>query len=174
MQSITYLTQLYTTDTELWTNPTQLSLQAERCNRQFCTVDQWNSVGYDFMRIYPRKPCLSPSNLRCLDTQATNTHMWSHKGPKAGNATDLKYVYYLILKTQITDEVRIAIKGGIECPEQSSFWEMFYTAYISVIIYSRTYKSLGDIQKCNIDPSEHIQERNIVLLVVLPLRTCSL
>lgn len=94
--------------------------------------------------------------------------MWSNKGPKAGNTRDLKYVYYLILKTQIADELWIAVKGVVEGPEQSSFWEMFYTAYISLIIYSRTYKILGDIQKCNIDHSEHIQEINIVLLVVLP------
>lgn len=112
---------------------------------------------------------VSPSYLRSLDT-----YMWSNKGPKAGNTTDLKYVYYLILKTQITDELWIAVRGVIECPEQSSFWEMFHTAYISLIIYSRTYKNLGDIQKCNIDHSEHIQEINIVLLVVLPLGTCSL
>lgn len=132
-------------------------------------MDQLNSVRYDFTIIYPRKTCLSPSNLRCLDT-----YMWSNKGPKAGNTTDLKYVYYLILKTQITDEPWIAIKGVIECPEQSSFWEMFYTAYICLIIYSRTYKILGDIQKCNIDHSEHIQETNIVLLVVLPENMLSL
>ena len=73
--------------------------------------------------LCPRKGCFSPLNIRCLDTYTTDTHMWSHKGPKASNTTDLKYVYYLHLKTGITDEVWIVSKGERVCPGLPSLWE---------------------------------------------------